>query len=181
MDVPSLSTQLNPLVILPELIVLTALVVVVVCDLIVGRTASRWTPYVAVSGLLVSVVQLGFQWNNDHAIAFLGGFNGDALSIVFRGIIALSAAVTILISIRYIEQSGTALSEFISILLAATLGGMFLSGADELVTIFIALETLSISSYLLTDDEKEKLVEAFYGTDIQRLEAVEAKLKEKES
>jgi len=150
MDVPSLSTQLNPLVILPELIVLTALVVVVVCDLIVGRTASRWTPYIAVSGLLVSVVQLGFQWNNDHAIAFLGGFNGDALSIVFRGIIALSAAVTILISIRYIEQSGTALSEFISILLAATLGGMFLSGADELVTIFIALETLSISSYLLT-------------------------------
>jgi len=31
----------------------------------------------------------------------------------------------------------------------------------------------------LTDAEKEKLVEAFYGTDIQRLEAVEAKLKEK--
>ena len=31
----------------------------------------------------------------------------------------------------------------------------------------------------LTDEEKEKLVEAFYGTDIQRLEAVEAKLKEK--
>ena len=30
-----------------------------------------------------------------------------------------------------------------------------------------------------SDDEKEKLVEAFYGTDIQRLEAVEAKLKEK--
>jgi hypothetical protein len=31
----------------------------------------------------------------------------------------------------------------------------------------------------LTDEEKEKLVEAFYGTDIQRLEAVETKLKEK--
>jgi len=31
----------------------------------------------------------------------------------------------------------------------------------------------------LTDEEKEKLVEAFYGTDIQRLEAIEAKLKEK--
>jgi hypothetical protein len=29
------------------------------------------------------------------------------------------------------------------------------------------------------DEEKEKLVEAFYGTDIQRLEATEAKLKEK--
>jgi hypothetical protein len=31
----------------------------------------------------------------------------------------------------------------------------------------------------LTDEEKEKLVETFYGTDIQRLEAIEAKLKEK--
>ena len=31
----------------------------------------------------------------------------------------------------------------------------------------------------LTDEEKEKLVEAFYGTDIQRLEAIEARLKEK--
>ncbi|MEM8615210.1 MAG: NAD(P)H-quinone oxidoreductase subunit N, partial [Cyanobacteria bacterium P01_H01_bin.105] len=50
----------------------------------------------------------------------------------------------------YVEQSGTALAEFIAILLTATLGGMFLSGADELVTIFVALETLSISSYLLT-------------------------------
>ncbi|MEM7062434.1 MAG: NAD(P)H-quinone oxidoreductase subunit N, partial [Cyanobacteria bacterium P01_B01_bin.77] len=62
----------------------------------------------------------------------------------------LSAAVTVPMSIRYVEQSGTALAEFLGILLTATLGGMFLSGADELVTIFVSLETLSISSYLLT-------------------------------
>jgi NAD(P)H-quinone oxidoreductase subunit 2 len=53
-------------------------------------------------------------------------------------------------SIRYVEQSGTALAEFIAILMTATLGGMFLSGANELVMIFISLEALSISSYLLT-------------------------------
>ncbi|HEY9645198.1 MAG TPA: NAD(P)H-quinone oxidoreductase subunit N, partial [Chroococcidiopsis sp.] len=70
--------------------------------------------------------------------------------VVFRGIIATSAIVTILMSIRYVEQSGTSLAEFITILLTATLGGMFLSGADELVMIFVSLETLSISSYLLT-------------------------------
>jgi NAD(P)H-quinone oxidoreductase subunit 2 len=58
--------------------------------------------------------------------------------------------VTILMSIRYVEQSGTALAEFIAILMTATLGGMFLSGANELVMIFISLEALSISSYLLT-------------------------------
>jgi NAD(P)H-quinone oxidoreductase subunit 2 len=53
-------------------------------------------------------------------------------------------------SITYVERSGTALAEFIGILLTATLGGMFLSGANELVMIFISLEMLSISSYLMT-------------------------------
>jgi NAD(P)H-quinone oxidoreductase subunit 2 len=53
-------------------------------------------------------------------------------------------------SIRYVEQTGTALAEFIAIMLTATLGGMFLSGASELVMVFISLEMLSISSYLMT-------------------------------
>lgn len=150
MDFANLAAQLNAGTILPEGIVITTLLVVLVGDLIVGRSASRWLPYVAITGLLASIVALYFQWDNANPISFLGAFNSDDLSIVFRGIIALSAAVTILMSIRYVEQSGTALAEFITILLSATLGGMFLSGANELVMIFISLETLSISSYLMT-------------------------------
>ena len=150
MSFAELAAQLNAGTILPESIVLITILVVVLGDLIVGRTASRWLPYAAIAGLLAAVVALYFQWDISNPISFLGGFNGDALSVVFRGIIALSAAVTILMSIRYVEQTGTSLAEFIGILLTATLGGMFLSGADELVTIFVSLETLSISSYLLT-------------------------------
>jgi NAD(P)H-quinone oxidoreductase subunit 2 len=151
MDFASLAAQLNTGAIIPELIVTATLLAVVVGDLIVGRTASsRWTPYLSIVGLLAAVVALFYQWNIADPISFLGSFNGDALSVVFRGIIALSAAITILMAVRYIEQSGTALAEFLTILLTATLGGMFLSGADELVMIFVSLETLSISSYLLT-------------------------------
>ncbi|MES1022645.1 NAD(P)H-quinone oxidoreductase subunit N [Gloeocapsa sp. BRSZ] len=150
MDFANLVDQLNAGTILPEGIVLTTLMVIVIGDLIVGRSASRWIPYTAIAGLLAAVVALYLQWDNPAPISFLGAFNSDDLSIVFRGIIALSTAVTILMSIRYIEQSGTALAEFIGIMLTATLGGMFLSGASELVTIFISLETLSISSYLMT-------------------------------
>lgn len=130
---------------------LVTLMVVLVGDLITGRTASaRWSPYVAITGLLAAVVALYFQWDSADPIAFLGAFNSDTLSMVFRGVIALSATITLLITIRYVEQSGTALAEFIVILLTATLGGMFLSGSDELVMVFVSLETLSISSYLLT-------------------------------
>ncbi|MBF2076202.1 MAG: NAD(P)H-quinone oxidoreductase subunit N [Synechococcales cyanobacterium C42_A2020_086] len=150
MDFANLAAQLNAGTILPEGIVLITLIIVLVGDLIVGRSSSRWTPYVTIAGLLAAIVALYFQWNAMEPVAFLGAFNSDALSIVFRGIIALSAAVTTLITVRYVEQSGTPLAEFLVILLTATLGGMFLSGADELVMVFVSLETLSISSYLLT-------------------------------
>lgn len=151
MDFANLAAQLNAGTILPEGIVITTLLLVVVGDLIVGRSAAvRWIPYFAIGGLLTATGALYYQWGSVSPIGFLGSFNGDDLSVVFRGIVVLSAAVTILMSISYVEQSGTSLAEFITILLTATVGGMFLSGADELVTIFVALETLSISSYLLT-------------------------------
>lgn len=146
----TVASQLYTGAILPESIVILTLVVVLVGDLILGRARSGWLPYVAIAGLLGSIVALYFGWDNPNPIAFLGAFNSDNLSILFRGIIALSTAFTIMMSVRYVERSGTALSEFISILLTATLGGMFLSGANELVMIFISLEMLSISSYLLT-------------------------------
>ncbi len=151
MDFASLTAQLNAGTIFPEGIVLTTLLIVMVGDLIVGRQSSvKWTPYVAIGGLLTSVGALFYQWDGTNPIGFLGEFNSDDLSIVFRGIIALSAAVTILMSVRYVEQSGTALAEFLTILLTATLGGMFLSGSDEFVAVYVSLETLSIASYLLT-------------------------------
>jgi NAD(P)H-quinone oxidoreductase subunit 2 len=150
MDFANLAAQLNAGAILPEGIVLITLMTVLIGDLISGRAANRWTPYLAIAGLLGAIAALCLQWDTGGAIAFLGGFSNDNLSVAFRGIIALSAAVTLLMSVRYIEQAGTALSEYIVILLTATLGGMFLSGADELVMIFVSLETLSIASYLLT-------------------------------
>ena len=150
MDFSTLAAQLNAGIIWPEGIVIITLLLILLGDLIGGRKSASWTPYAAMAGLAVSMLALYWQWDNTNPISFLGAFNGDALSIVFRGVIALSALVTILMSIRYIEETGAALTEFIGILLTATLGGMFLSGANELVMLFIALETLSISSYLLT-------------------------------
>jgi len=146
----NVASQLHAATILPEGIVIITLMSVLICDLIFGRKASNWLPYLAMAGLLNTLIALYFQWSNPNAIAFMGSFNGDNLSIVFRGIVALSVMVTIPMSIRYIQQSGTSLAEFIAIMLTAALGGMFLCGANELTMIFISLEMLSISSYLMT-------------------------------
>jgi NAD(P)H-quinone oxidoreductase subunit 2 len=150
MEFNNLLTQLNTGTILPEGIVLLTLLVVLVGDLILGRSAARNLSYLAAIGLTIATATLALQWHSTEPMGFIGAFASDPLSLAFRGIISLSAAVTILLSVRYVEQTGTALAEFVAILLTATLGGMFLAGANELVTIFVSLETLSISSYLMT-------------------------------
>ncbi len=146
----NVASQLNAGAILPEGIVIITLMLVLVIDLILGRSSARWLPYVAIAGLLAAVVDLGLICDSPTTDAFLGSFSNDNLSIIFRGIVAVSTALTIPMSIRYVQQSGTSLAEFIAIMLTATLGGMFLCGANDLVTIFISLEMLSISSYLMT-------------------------------
>ncbi len=150
MDFSTLASQLNTAVILPECVVILTLLVVLIGDLLYSRASAKWTPYAAIAGLLAAFGLLCLQWDQPNPISFLGSFNGDNLSIVFRGIVALSAAMTVLMSVRYVDQAGSSIGEFMSILLAATVGGMFLSGAEELVMIFVSLETLSIASYLLT-------------------------------
>lgn len=157
MDLTTLATQLNVGAILPETIVILTLLVVLVTDLIIGRQSDRWTSYIAVTGLLASVGAMVLQWNQVETASFLGSFRSDNLSLLFRGIIALSSVVTILMSIRYVEQTGSALGEFLTVLLTATVGGMFLAGAEELVMIFVSLETLSIASYIMTGYMKRDL------------------------
>jgi NAD(P)H-quinone oxidoreductase subunit 2 len=150
MNFSDLVQELNTGTILPEIIVVVTILGVLIADLILGRKAARPIAYFAVGGVFTAIGSLVLQWHVANPIGFFGAVSSDPMSVIFRGMIALSAAVTIMMSIRYIEQTGTALAEFIAILLSATVGGMLLSMATELVTIFVSLETMSLSSYMLT-------------------------------
>ncbi|WP_094554302.1 NAD(P)H-quinone oxidoreductase subunit N [Synechococcus sp. 1G10] len=142
--------QLNAGAIAPESAVLVALLVCLLVDLAGEEAASRWVPPICYAGLSTALLLLALQWNAPLEPSFLGSFLADNLAIAFRGVVAASTLLSLLISWRYVERSGTPVGEYAAILLAATLGAMFLCGATDLVSIFISLETLSVSSYLLS-------------------------------
>ena len=146
----TLNLQLHAAAIAPEGAVLVALLACLLVDLAGERTASRWVPPICYGGLLASLALLALQWNGSLEPSFLGAFLADNLAIAFRAVVAASTLITLLLSWRYVERSGTPLGEYAAILLAATLGAMFLCGATDLISIFISLETLSVSSYLLS-------------------------------
>ena len=141
--------QINAGAIAPEAAVLVAMLACLLVDLAGEKAASRWVPPICYGGLGAALVLLALQWNAPLQPAFLGSFLADNLSIAFRGVVASSTLLSLLISWRYVERSGTPVGEYAAILLAATLGAMVLCGSTDLVTIFVSLETLSVASYLL--------------------------------
>ena len=144
-----LSLQLNAGAIGPEVAVLLALLISLLVDLAGEKAASRWVPPVYYGGLGTALLLLALQWNSPLAPSFFGGFLADNLAVAFRAVVAASTLITLLLSWRYVERSGTPVGEYAAILLAATVGAMILCGSTDLVSIFISLETLSVSSYLL--------------------------------
>ncbi|MFN6131689.1 MAG: NAD(P)H-quinone oxidoreductase subunit N [Synechococcaceae cyanobacterium] len=145
----SLNLQLNAGAIAPESAVLRTLVACLIVDLFGEKAASRWVPPLCYGGLGAALVLLALQWNGSLEPSFLGAFLADNLAIAFRAVVAASTLISLLMSWRYVERSGTPMGEYAAILLAATLGAMVLCGATDLVSIFISLETLSVASYLL--------------------------------
>ena len=145
-----LTFNLNAQAIIPEAFILLGIVGTLIVDLAGEKTASKWAPIICYVSLGSSLVALAFQWSNPADSAFLGSFISDNLSLAFRGIISLSTLISLSISWRYTEQSGSPIGEFAAIVLSATLGAMLLCGSTDLVSVFISLETLSVASYLLS-------------------------------
>ncbi|MYK91166.1 MAG: NAD(P)H-quinone oxidoreductase subunit 2, partial [Synechococcus sp. SB0669_bin_8] len=142
--------DLHAAAVLPEGAVLLTMVLCLLVDLAGERPAARWVPPLTSVGLVTALALLARQWNGLAEPAFLGAFIADNLSVALRAIVVASTLLSLWMSWRYVERSGTPLGEYATILMAATIGAMLLCGATDLVTVFIALETLSIASYILS-------------------------------
>ena len=66
----NLVTQLNAGTILPEGIIILTLIAVLVWDLIAGRNSARALAYVAIAGLLASVIALCLGWSAANPLGF---------------------------------------------------------------------------------------------------------------
>ena len=90
-------------------------------------------------------------------ISFSGNFQTNNFNEIFQFLILLCSTLCIPLSVEYIECTEMAITEFLLFVLTATLGGMFLCGANDLITIFVAPECFSLCSYLLSGYTKRDL------------------------
>ena len=78
-----------------------------------------------------------------------GAYVVDDFALVFKGFFLLASYVTILMSMDYIADGDYKEAEFYFLMLISVVGMMVMSSSRELITIFVALETISIPTYLL--------------------------------
>ncbi len=138
--------------VLPE-IGLTALAVVVLFADIYGSPATRRNVVIvsAVGMALLALVPLVWQPDpalyENGALLWGGMVNYDPLSQIFKVMLLLAGAVTCLMAAgdKGVGDKG----EFYLIVIVATLGGLMMSSAADLILVFVALETLSIPLYML--------------------------------
>jgi NADH-quinone oxidoreductase subunit N len=111
---------------------------------------SRLAGWLSLAGLLVTGAALAALW--------VGGAAPDGLPQMvaldpFRygasAIALLAAAGTILLSLGYLERERLLAPEYYPLVLLATVGMMFLAGAEDLIVLFLGLEVMSVAVYVL--------------------------------
>src|SRR5262252_119142 len=145
-----------------ELIVTIAACVALVMEVILPYKLGKWTAYFSLAGIalaLVSLVaqflQMGgtFHLNSLPNLTPTDGFYGmvhiDGFALIFRGIFLLAAALAIAISIRYLDIEREQHGEYYSLILFATVGMMFLGAGYDLISLYIALELMALTFYVL--------------------------------
>ncbi len=88
-------------------------------------------------------------FTNTHVEVAHGLIAVDRFALFFKVVFLGSAALTVLMSVRYLEIEGASPGEYYFLILCATLGMMIMAGGIDLITIFIGLETMAVSFYIL--------------------------------
>jgi NADH-quinone oxidoreductase subunit N len=144
----------------PELILLLTGVLVFGLDAVWGRRAlaaggdpcvdtgpQRNLPYVALAGLALALVSLGLTGGGVHQVATMLAF--DPFAVFFKALAILAVAVVILTAIPYMQGRTPYRGEFYALLLVTALAICLAVSATNLVMVYLGMEFLSITSYVL--------------------------------
>jgi len=153
MDTLDLSTPLGLIAsIVPETVLTAASLVVLL--LVAWRHAtaadSRRAGWASLVSLLLCAVAVGFLWSSGARNEGLAGMIGlDAYRYLASLLILLAAAGTVLLSLSYLIREQMTAPEYYPLLLFAVIGMLFMVAANDLIVIFLGLETMSVSVYVM--------------------------------
>ena len=145
--------------IIPEIIVLLTACTVLLVDLFATEKDRAFTLAVTTIIGLVLAMLTETRLHGKDISGFYGTVVADDFSILFEFIYISVAILTVFVSRHYIAENEMNFGEYYVLLLTSVSGMMFMTSGLDLLVIFIGLEIMSISSYILVG-MKRKLAKA---------------------
>lgn len=136
-------------IIAPELILSAfGLAILLLGAFFPGKRRNDHLGYVSLAGIVVAFFfTLPLMEMSQHAFSDM--IAADGFGVFFKVIFLIIAFLTVLISIGYAQRVDIASGEYYALIMFATVGMMLMAAGTSLLTIFLGLETMSISIYVL--------------------------------
>jgi NADH-quinone oxidoreductase subunit N len=147
------------LLLAPEILLASAGLLLLFVGTVGRGLGNRHSALVAMVSLALTAIDLyAVRRSVPGRLLILGdSFVIDGFSFFWKVLVLIATALTILLSIRFLEEGGYRAAEYYSLLLLATSGMMLMASGYTLLTIWIALETMALSSYILAGYFKRHL------------------------
>ena len=143
--------------VLPELIMAAGLLGLLLEDVFVPDSQkidiTSWTAVVTIALAFVASWHL---WTIDGSLAFYRTVTSDRFAMFFNYVILVSTLLAVLLSPSYIKTSHFDAGEYYALLLASAVGMMLMAAGTSLMVLFLALELLSLSLYILAGFERSR-------------------------
>lgn len=156
----------------PEITLVAAAIIITLIDLALPKSASRkflsWLSLAALAGAFAFVTMQLIQFNpfgegSAEVISLLrDSYRIDGFALAMKLIILVASMLIMLMGIRTIEQDNEIVDkgETFTMMLPAVAGALILCSTADLITMFVGLELLSISTYVLIGFRKRSKLAA---------------------
>lgn len=133
--------DLNP--VMPEILMTAFALIVLLLDLLIKKKEA--VAIISIAGTAIISISL----LNTTGSTFGGMYIADGYSTFFKIIFFINVILTILISIKYIAIERVNYGEYYSLMLFSTIGMMIMASASDLITLYLGLELMALSTYVL--------------------------------
>ena len=90
--------------------------------------------------------------------AFGGMFVQDALSVFFKRFFLLAAVLVLVLAVEFSDRIAAGISEYYSLIIFALAGMLFAASANDFVMLFVSIELITVTFYVLTSFQRARLV-----------------------
>jgi len=133
----------------PELVLAAAACIVLVADLFLPRELKWIAVPLSAAGIVATLAAVVSLIGAGDRVTLAGSYEIDGFALVFKGLFCVIGLLVLAISFHYFRGGHYYQGEYYFLMLSSLLGGVVMASSRDLISIFIAIELISIPAFVM--------------------------------